>query len=110
MEYGNLPKEIDHINGVRNDNRIENLRPTSRSQNNRNRKITTGNSRWRGVHFATQNMKWGAYCMVYGKRKHIGYFEDERDAATAVNLYLYNNLSDEDLEFVHFNISEEKMI
>ena len=38
MFYGYIPKEIDHINLVRNDNRIENLRSVTRSENIKNQK------------------------------------------------------------------------
>ena len=36
LHYGKWPKELDHINGVRTDNRIENLRECLRSQNSGN--------------------------------------------------------------------------
>jgi len=39
MHYGFLPKEIDHINCIRTDNRIENLRPASTIENGQNKKI-----------------------------------------------------------------------
>ena len=38
MFHGYIPKEIDHINMVRNDNRIENLRSVTRSSNIKNQK------------------------------------------------------------------------
>ena len=38
IEKGVWPEELDHINGVRTDNRIENLREVSRKENLRNQK------------------------------------------------------------------------
>ncbi|WP_369127557.1 HNH endonuclease [Xenorhabdus bovienii] len=49
--YGFMPKIIDHINRIRNGNRITNLRECDFSENARNRKIQTNNkSGINGVH------------------------------------------------------------
>ena len=49
--HGRWPKEIDHINGDRADNRIENLREVTRSQNRRNsKKPSTNTSGHMGVY------------------------------------------------------------
>ena len=37
LVYGRFPKEIDHINGIKTDNRIENLREVSGSENQINK-------------------------------------------------------------------------
>ena len=37
LVYGRFPKEIDHINGIKTDNRIENLREVNRSENEVNK-------------------------------------------------------------------------
>lgn len=44
MHYGYMPDYIDHINGVRHDNRIENLREATLSQNGMNKKVSPRNS------------------------------------------------------------------
>ena len=47
--HGRLPKELDHINGIRNDNRIENLRECTRRQNLANRYYKNIGTGLRGV-------------------------------------------------------------
>ena len=37
LVHGRFPKEIDHLNGIKTDNRIENLREVSRSENEANK-------------------------------------------------------------------------
>ena len=75
---------IDHVNGVRVDNRRSNLRPATASQNAMNRSKSPGtSSRFKGVVWKSQPGKWMAYIYVDGKQRYLGYFTDETDAATA---------------------------
>lgn len=83
--HGVWPTEIDHINGVRDDNRIGNLREVTRSQNNRNMKLfrvsTTGVN---GVCRHGQRGKpYKAYGKVDGKLVSLGYFDTLEEAAAA---------------------------
>lgn len=81
--YGEWPlKIIDHINGVRTDNRIENLRDVSSQANSHNRHELniTNTSGVAGVIRNKRTKKWTAYIVVNNKRHHIGYF-DTLDAA-----------------------------
>ncbi len=75
---------IDHINGDKKDNRIENLRAVSRSQNGQNRKKQSNNkSGVVGVSFAKQHKKWQARIKTNGKIKYLGFYTDKNEAIKA---------------------------
>ena len=81
--YGVMPiSNIDHINGNRSDNRIENLRDVSQSCNSKNQKISTKNkSGVIGVCWNKAMGKWRSTIMSdKGVNIHIGYFSDLADA------------------------------
>jgi hypothetical protein len=77
MFHGFVPKEIDHINRIKTDNRIENLRPATRSENNLN-KIAQKNSKSgiKNVSWHKASNKW----VVQYKGKHHGCFVDLDEA------------------------------
>ena len=75
--YGFLPKYIDHINGNPADNRIENLRAASLSQNQFNRKkSSTSTTGCKNVFFNKKDKKWVVKIRVNGTRKHLGTFSN----------------------------------
>ena len=75
---------VDHINHDTLDNRKENLRICTPSQNIWNsRKRKYSSSIWKGVSLNKRSMKWIASICVKGKRISLGSFEYERDAAKA---------------------------
>lgn len=75
---------IDHVNGDRSDNRIENLRVVSRPINGRNRRMHINNvSGVNGVSFSTRQAKWCAYLYLNRKRFHLGYFDNLEGAKQA---------------------------
>ena len=83
---GNPKKDIDHMNNNKLDNRKQNLRLCSPSQNGSNMKIPKSNkSGFKGVSWNKQHKKWSAY--IYKNYKHIfiGSFEDKQEAALAYN-------------------------
>jgi hypothetical protein len=70
-------KELDHINGIRDDNRICNLRSVTSQQNQWNR-ITA-----KGYYWNKKNKKWRAQIKLDKKVIHLGYFITEEEARTA---------------------------
>jgi hypothetical protein len=72
-----LPKEIDHINGDRQDNRLENLREVTRSQNQLNKSLAKNNtSGTKGVSWHKKSKSWTVRLSVDKQSKNIGYFKD----------------------------------
>jgi hypothetical protein len=79
--YGKWPDGVvDHINRVRSDNRICNLRDVSHSQNSLNTEYTTSKAKVRGV---TYRPPWRAVIQVDGKRKNLGDFYTLEEAVAA---------------------------
>ena len=83
--YGTWPNHnIDHINGIRDDNRIENLRDCEQKYNTHNRcadKDTS--STYKGVYWLKRNRKWRAMITANGKRISLGCYDSEIEAAKA---------------------------
>lgn len=82
---GSWPEgEIDHANMDKSDNRWENIRDASRSQNNANTPLRTDNtSGFKGVHFCKRPRRWQAKVTVNRKQIFLGYY-DTREEAHAV--------------------------
>ena len=76
--------QIDHINGMRDDNRLCNLRDVTQSVNARNAKKRCNNtSGICGVSWHKKNQKWVVQIQARGKNIHLGYFDNIEDAAAA---------------------------
>ena len=73
--------EIDHINGIKTDNRIENLRSVTRSENMRNISVKSGSMR--GIIYYKPTKKWCARIHVNGKSVHLGYHSSLKCAIEA---------------------------
>ena len=89
MYYGvEPPNIIDHINGVRNDNRICNLRGVNLSQNNINRsKLGENNTTgYVGVTYSKKTDSYLASIQHYGKNIIIGRYKYLEEAAYAREL------------------------
>ena len=74
---------VDHIDGVRDNNRWANLRECTALENQRNRRMPKSNTS--GVHGVTKHRggKWQASIKVLGRNVHLGLFENIEDAARA---------------------------
>lgn len=68
--------QIDHINGIKDDNRIENLRPVTLQENAFNIKSVKG-------YYKTASGKWVATIFYNGKSHHIGTYKTEALAKAA---------------------------
>jgi hypothetical protein len=75
----------DHINHNGLDNRKANLRLATMADNARNARYPRVNasSKYRGVSFNKQTRKWRTTIRHNGKRKQLGYFDNEIEAAKA---------------------------
>lgn len=95
----NLP-EVDHKNGIRNDNRLENLHWVSASQNMQNTPMPkTNTSGVKGVH--RHHNKWRSQLTLDGIKIHLGYFdtiEEARDARLAKVAEVFTNPHDTEKE------------
>jgi|AntAceMinimDraft_5_1070358.scaffolds.fasta_scaffold240594_1 hypothetical protein len=88
VHYGEDPgdMEVDHINCLPFDNRIQNLRLCIRSENARNTKIRKNNSSGlKGVYFKISDEKWVAQICKDGSVIHLGRFDAPGDASCAYN-------------------------
>jgi len=83
--HGAWPQgEIDHINGDRSDNRIENLRDVPKLVNSMNAARPAHNTSGSvGVHWYKKNNKWSAAITVEQRQIHLGYFANKDDAIAA---------------------------
>ena len=82
---GLWPKDqIDHINGVKTDNRWCNLRQCTNLENQQNRKLNVNNSSgYTGVYLNKTTLKYGARIKLNAKYIFLGYFEKIKDANLA---------------------------
>ena len=76
--------QVDHIDGDPTNNKYNNLRVVTASQNKRNsRKYKNNSSGLTGVCWNSSQSMWYAQVHFDGKRQHLGYFESLLDAAVA---------------------------
>lgn len=81
MHHGYLPDVIDHVDGDKTNNKIENLRAATRSENNCNTKIPSNNtSGVKGVSWVTKFKKWRVRIYVKRTMYHLGYFNSFEEA------------------------------
>ncbi len=90
--YGYFVPELDHINRQRDDNRIENLRSCTHSQNLGNARARV--HKYKGVTFCKTTQKWRAQL-----NGHLGRFDTMEQAALAYNVAATNHFG----EFANLN-------
>lgn len=87
MQYGKEPScQLDHINRVRDDNRLENLRlaPNNEVDNAQNMGLRVNNtSGVRGVSWIRRLNKWQVQIQTGRKKQHVGMYECLLDAIAA---------------------------
>jgi hypothetical protein len=75
---GYFPEFVDHIDGNKTNNKIENLRPTTKSQNAMNQKVRADNKTGtKGVMWHKRDKKWFVQLRVNLKRYSFGYYDDK---------------------------------
>lgn len=85
IHHGRWPKGgIDHINGCKTDNRIENLREANQSENAINSVVRVDNtSGHKGVSWKKDRQKWRARISFDGHETYLGSFDSYNDAVRA---------------------------
>ena len=82
--HGYMPKILDHINNDRADNRIENLREVTRSQNNQNANMRKDNtSGVKGVSYEKRTKKWIAQ-LQYNKKTIVKKYDTFEEAKSSI--------------------------
>ena len=77
------PQFVDHINGVRDDNRWSNLRPATRAENNQNQRRARSDNKLGLLGVCRYRNRFRATIAVDGQRIHIGTFDAPEQAHAA---------------------------
>jgi len=90
-DFSTLP-QVDHIDNVKWNNNITNLRMTTNQLNQQSKKRKTKgcSSQFRGVSWNKKRKKWEAYCTIDNNKKRLGFFDSEFDAAIARDAYWFS--------------------
>jgi len=84
LHHGHMPKYVDHIDGNKQNNRVENLRVATKAQNCQNQKVrSTNTSGIKGVSWHIVRKKWQVNICANGVQKYIGLFNELADAQKA---------------------------
>ena len=88
LVHGGVALVVDHINGVRSDNRLQNLQEISQSENVRKKAHVRAGLR--GAHYEKARDKWRSQIRIGGRQILLGRFESEREAHEAYQSALQN--------------------
>jgi len=100
LNYGSVPKMLDHIDGDRLNNRVENLRPAISGLNSRNR-LGYGSCKFKGVNI--ENGKYRCRANKGGEQLHLGYFETPEEAARKYDKFVEEELTPLERQFTKTN-------
>jgi hypothetical protein len=83
-EHNEWPIAIDHIDGNKQNNKIENLRSATYGQNMQNTSAKTkAASGFKGAYFHPKTKNWQSKIMLDGKTKSLGYYKTPEEAHQA---------------------------
>ncbi len=103
MKFGEWPSgEIDHIDGDRSNNRIENMRCVTKSGNMKNQKRNSRNTSGApGVGWDRTRNKWRVQIYVNGKHSFQGRFDSKEEAVNhAKSIYMKSGYSNRHMKGV----------
>lgn len=86
LEYGAIEPGhvIDHINGQKDDNRLDNLRSVTQAENTKNMPLYCRNRYGvPGIYLYERYRRWNASIHVKGRRISLGYFDTFEEAVAA---------------------------
>ena len=82
LQHSYMPEQVDHINNIKDDNRIENLRPATNAENHWNTGLrSTNKSGVKGVYWHKTIKRWVASCRHNGKQHIVGTYDNLQAAA-----------------------------
>lgn len=82
---------VDHINGIKTDNRVDNLRLVSNRENtsfNNRKNFNNLTSKYIGVYFSKNSNKWISQIQFNNKLYNIGSFNNEIEASNQYKIVL----------------------
>lgn len=84
LYYQEMPsQDIDHINGIKTDNRLVNLRQVTVRQNQYNQRKPRSDNKSGYLGVSSYGNKWMASIKINSKTKHLGYFNTPEQASEA---------------------------
>lgn len=97
---------VDHINGIRHDNRRSNLRYLSKNKNSQNLHLKKENtsSKYRGVSYNKTTEKFNVQIRINNVRNYLGRYISEIEAAEVYDMYIVHN----NLDHIELNFPEKR--